>query len=361
MTKVCGFKRIIWLATLLLTILCMAACSDVESTDGDQKKASSGAEIVRINILTAEENPDHVWKLEWPKYYYAGTEVKMLRHVNMQISKEDREYLLKYCNEHKDGKPEDGDFLCFIDVSTIDGKVHSGASMFLYGSYPEGFDRFAQVINDACGGDREYLATNGRAAKITEDYFTAITGLTDDDVKDGTVSELIDHLAINNLLQLSAFLKNRYVDDIAKNYDLCRLLEYQIVSAPSTEEEWHAYSVRLAEALGSGGEVTKGKAKYDEQEWYEIKAGNGKSVRVFRTEGLGKFIPQRAGDVDWWYESYRIYEDTQGPTSEFFGFNAFDFTYSNDHKYAVAVESESDKEKVFFREIALAAKSLDAR
>ena len=359
MKRICGCKRIINLAALLLAFLCMTACSDVEGVDGDQKQASSNAEIVRINILTAEENPDHVWKVEWPKYYYAGTEVKMLRHVNMQISKEDSEYLLKYCNDHKDGKPEDGEFLCFVDISTVDGQVHSGASTFIYGSYPEGFDRFAQVINDACGGDREYLTLNEKPAKITEEYFTAITGLTDDDVQGGTVPELIDHLAIHDLLRLSGFLKNRDVDDVAKNYDLCRLLEYQIVSVPSTEEEWQAYSVRLAKALGADGEVTKGKAAYDEQEWYEIKAGNGKSVRVFRTEGLDKFIPQRAGEVDWWYNSFKIYEDTQGPTSEFSGYNAFDFTYSNDRKFAIAVESESGKEKEFFRETALAAKSLE--
>ena len=194
-----------------------------------------------------------------------------------------------------------------------------GASTFIYGSYPEGFDKFAQVINDACGGDREYLTLNEKPAKITEEYFTAITGLTDDDVQGGKVPELIDHLAIHDLLRLSGFLKNR----------------------------------------GADGEVTKGKAAYDEQEWYEIKAGNGKSVRVFRTEGLDKFIPQRAGEVDWWYNSFKIYEDTQGPTSEFVGYNAFDFTYSNDRKFAIAVESESGKGKEFFRETALAAKSLE--
>ena len=60
-----------------------------------------------------------------------------------------------------------------------------------------------------------------------------------------------------------------------------------------------------------------------------------------------------------YYQSFKIYEDTQGPTSEFMGYNAFDFTYSNDNKFAVAVESDYSKEKETFYNIALSAKEIE--
>ena len=69
-------------------------------------------------------------------------------------------------------------------------------------------------------------------------------------------------------------------------------------------------------------------------------------------------IPRRAGEVDRQYQSYKIYEDTQGQTSEFFGYNSFDFTYSNDYKFAVGVEDDYSKEKEDFYKVAVAAKAI---
>ena len=312
--------------------------------------------IEGISIVTAEENPENIWKIAWPKEYYSGSDIVKFDSAAEDISKEDRDFLLKYCNSHENTYK--GDFLFSIDISAIDEKMHTGQSLYICGEYPEDFDEFAKVINKVCGGDKTYLSANGKLQKITPEYFTMITGITDDDVKEGTVSELIDHVGIADVGDLNSYLINDYIYDIAENYDLCSLLEYKIVSVPSSDEEWYDYSVKLADKLGIDGEITKEKAKYDDEEWYEIKDPDGTCIRVFKTEGLEEFIPMNLGNLDWYYQSYKIFEDTQGPTSEFSGFNSFDFTYSNDQKFAVAIENENSREKENFRKAAEAAKKI---
>lgn len=324
--------------------------------DNNINLRSKTLKIEKIVIITAEENPDNIWKLEWPDNYNCGSDTLRFADACEEISKEDRDFLLKYCNSHQNTSA--GDFLCYISISTIDGKNHSGQSLSIYGEYPEDFDEFEEVINRICGSDKKYLSSNGNPQEITPEFFTAVTGITDDDIDNGTVPELIDHVGIDNVLTLNLYLINSYVYKIAHNYNLCRLLEYKIVSVPSTDEEWYDYAVKLADELGLDGEIIKGKAKYDELEWYEIKGLGDTEIRVFKTENIGEFIPRRAGEVDRQYQSYKIYEDTQGPTSEFFGFNSFDFTYSNDYKFAVGVEDDYSKEKEDFYKVAVAAKAI---
>ena len=325
--------------------------------DMDIKLSSKTLQISKINILSAEENPDNIWEIAWPDEYQSGGTSINFGSECKEISKEDRDFLLTYCNTHED--TYDGDFLCSISISTIDDKHHSGQHLYVCGEYPEDFEEFVIVINRVCGGDKEYLSANKKIKEITPEYVTEITGITDDDVNGGTVSELIDHLGISDISTLSIYLKNSYINKIASKYKLCRLLEYKIISVQSTDDEWLEYSQKLAEKLGVNGEIIKGKAPYEDQEWYEIKDSNGTEIRIYRTYGLGSFISQYPGMLDSYYQSYKIYEDTQGPTSEFMGYRDFDFTYSNDNKFAVAVESDYSKEKETFYNIALAAKEIE--
>ena len=75
---------------------------------------------------------------------------------------------------------DDSECICRIWVTIVDEKSNRSLIGSVYGDYPEGTDRFCQIINRVCGGDKEFLCANGNMQEMTDEYFTAITGYTDE-------------------------------------------------------------------------------------------------------------------------------------------------------------------------------------
>ena len=48
------------------------------------------------------------------------------------LSDKDRKYLLEYAAEHKNTHEPDGDFLCRVEIKTIEDKMHSSITMYIY-------------------------------------------------------------------------------------------------------------------------------------------------------------------------------------------------------------------------------------
>ncbi len=325
---------------LILCMICfvLAGCGaesggNLVSTGIDL--SSDTLKIDEISIVTSEVSEDYLWKIDWPNYYYTGDQNHIFKNGFRSISEEDRNFILQYLSEHDNMSPANGPFLCDIQVSTLDGNVHSGQSLRVYGQYPDGFDEFAAVINRVCGDDRVYLPVNGTRQEMTPEYFTIITGITDDDVAGGSVAEMIEHCNLVNdqtLYFSSAYELSKY----AANYEICKMLEYYAESSPSTDEECLAYAEKLAAELGITGEITKDHSINEDQEWYEIPGFYGANIRVYRAETVTDDMSVETIDK---YGNLKIFETTTTPSSECQGYRCLDFIYSNDLKFAVALDS----------------------
>ena len=316
----------------------------------------NNVQIEGIEIYTAEANPANIWKINWPDSYMSGDQKIPLGVTGDILSDKDRKYLLEYAEEHKNTHESDGEFLCRVELKTLEDKTHSSITMYIYDEYPEGFETFAGTINGICGG-KEIFFMNGTVREVTPEYFTAVTGKTDAEINGGTVSELIEHLNIRGLWDLVPYTTNLYLDNIAQNYELCRFLQYEVKSAPCTEEEWRDYALKLAGRLGYTGEVNKESSEYDDEEWYVIKDYKGSDIRVYRSEDVADDIYNRGGSLDRYYLSYKIFENTTPPGDELSGYAQYDFTYSRNNKFAIAVTgiSGNGPEREAFLEAALAA------
>jgi len=325
---------------LILCMICfvLAGCeaeSDDNLVSAGIDLSSDTLKIDEISIVTAEVSEDYLWRIDWPNYYYTGDQSHIFKNGFRAISEEDRNFILKYLSEQDSMFPANGPFLCDIQVSTIDGNVHSGQSLRVYGQYPEGFDEFAAVINRVCGDDRVYLSANGVPQEITPEYFTIITGITDDDVVGGSVAEMIEHFNLVNPQTL--YFSTQYeLSKYAANFETCRIFEYYANSSPSTDEECLAYAEKLAEKLGITDEITKEYSINKDQEWYEIPGSDGVNIRVYRAETVTDDMSTETIDK---YGNLKIFETTTTPSSECQGYRCLDFIYSNDLKFAVALDS----------------------
>ena len=332
-------RKLVFLIPCMICFL-LAGCGRASN----QKLVAAGIDlssdtlkINEISIVTAEVSEDYLWKIDWPKNYYTGTQSHIFKNGFKAITEDDRNFILQYLSEHDNMSPANGPFLCDIQVSTVDGNVHSGLSLSVYGQYPEGFDEFAAVINRICGDDRVYLPTNGNFQEITSEYFTAITGITDDDVAGGTVAEMVEHCHLVDPVTL--YFSSQYeLSKYAKNFETCKMLEYYAKSSPSTDEECFAYAEKLAAELGITDEITKEHSINEDQEWYEIQGFNGANVRVYRAETVTDDMYVETLSQ---YGNLMVYETTTTPTSECQGYRCLDFIYSNDLKFVVAINSNT--------------------
>jgi len=159
-------KHIFILMTVMILMLsgCGAAGQGPADSLDHGPGAASGKDIKisRIMFLTAEENPENIWKIEWPNRYFAGSDEHILKSGWKEISDEDIEYILSHAEEYSKNHQTGSRFLRFIDISVIEnGNHHYGYAFSVYDEYPEGFDEFAQRLDAIFGGDRTDIRTDG--------------------------------------------------------------------------------------------------------------------------------------------------------------------------------------------------------
>ncbi len=352
-------------AILLIFIISLTGCGvtketvvATEQSTGADTEESIETRIESVEVLSAEKNPNNIWDIRWPYYYCQGGEnVQFPDSVSM--SDEDMDILLQFYNEYdNDTYKKDKEFLCRVIIGVMSGNTQTGKLIYIYDEYPEGFEDVVDVVNRICGGDKEYLTMTGKIQEITPEYFTAITGIDDSKVYDGTVEEVIEHLNIRDIQDVQWYNKNWTINDVVQNYSLCRYLPYEVKQATSTDVECKEYAEKLAEELGAAGKVTKVYSEHNSgHEWYEIHFKD-QVIRVYRSEQVAGDIQEYNGFIDSYYYSLTLKEDTSdyGPLESNL---LFDFTYSADAKFIIAVEISYDDKKDYFYEVAQAAERLD--
>ena len=355
------FKCIVFFIILISLTGCGVKKETVIATEQSieaDTEVNIETQIESVDVLSAENNPNTIWDIIWPNYYYQGSEIVRFPD-SVSISDEDRDILLQFYNEYDNDTYNSGkEFLCYVRIGVVNDKTHSGKIIYIYDEYPEGFESIVDVINRICGGDKEYLTMTGNVQEITPEYLTALTGIDDGKVQHGTVEEVIEHLNIRNIQDVQWYYKNWTIVDVAQNYSLCRYLPYEVKQAASTDAECKEYAEKLAEELGAPGKVTKVYSEHNSgHEWYEIHYKD-QSIRVYRSEQVADDIQQYNGLIDSYYYSLTLEEDTSdyGPLESN---DLFDFAYSDDSKFIIAVEISYDDKKDYFLEVAKAVERLD--
>ena len=335
-------SSILLIFTMLVSSVLLFGCNGTG-------KISDNGEVEGIVIYSSEENPYNISEIWWPNYYQMGSEHIEFKGDKLSLlTKEDAAFLLDYV-QSASKEPAGNELLCNIQIQVVDNQVHTTVHCEIYDDYPEGNDKFVEIINKICGGDKEYLCMNGNIQTVTQEYFASCTGYSDEDIPGGTINDVLNQFEFNDAYGFQfRFLSINY-KKILDNYELCKYLPYSVHSAPSSDEECMEFANNLANELNTSGNVEKINGEEGNPDWYQIGDYNGISLRVYKTEDVAGNIHQ-----DTWrrsnYDCLVYYEPYEG-CGDASRFDTYCFIYSKDYKFVVALEPNSNDEIEIFKEI----------
>lgn len=360
-------KRLLFIILTLL-ILILSGCkknkdiTSINTTLTDQNDLPAHT-IVITNIIidTAEANPDNIWRVNWPDGYYSQG-ISRTAFDNIQnMAEDDPLFIYNFINglpDITDVKPDNvylGEIFLTYDIIDGDKSSSSMLTKAIYDKYPEGYSDFIAIINRICGGDRQYLCMNKAPQEITPEYVTYRTGLTDNDVKNGTLQDVID------VMKLDIHSLNWHTPtEIAKycrDYPALKYLPFDQKTAPSTDDAALNYACSLAAKMDvDSANVAKTKAPFEDIEFYAFSVEDFATVRVYRTEALSNVYTEK-GD----YGQWELRENTTSRSDELQGYKMYNFIYSNDYAFAVAIEADyTIDDKALYEKLATLGNIIDS-
>lgn len=341
--------RFLTLIPLLLLILLIAGC------DSDNEKRV----IKDITVSTSESNPDNIWQISWPSGYCSQFNSSHMFEAPGELTEADTEFIFDFVNSIPDENDNASGSTYLADITiyyaTDDGMKAPYQCIYkqIFNDYPEKYDVFAEIMNRICGGDKKYLSMNKDIQKITPEYFTYRTNITAEEIPEGTIQDFIDYLELD---MLTLNRESPYVlSEKAHNFPLLPLLPYTPESVASTDAEAADYARKLAVRLGCDGsvEITKAKAPYEDCEYYTFTSDLFSKIRIYRTEDMNSSF--RVEDTGT-FGQLRIIEAETDPSDDLQGHGLYEFIYSSDKKFAVAVRLSNSKD--FFKKLLTLAKAV---
>lgn len=321
--------------------------------------------IHSMNVWSLAENDEGIYHVNYPSVYYEITEEGGGRCIayNLdtaispsEMSVKDYNYFVNYienlpdtfesvsqAKEHTDELYST--YFVSLEYVTEDGELKE-ISMMGYNNYPAGWSRFIDRVNKVCGDD--YLTDKGKAIKFSDALLTEWFGVTDDDVKEGTLQDVIDYRLLDIYDITKTFSMQQYIEayNVSVHEDwLEPYLPYEIVETESTEDEYDIFVKDLLERI-------------DDPAWVEL-TSNKSGLRYFENVETGQcFFIGRTADFDKmeltepYSEDYPLwglvwsYIYISGSTMEI----EMDFVYSPCGKYVFAAK-EFPEEVFDFLEI----------
>ncbi|MBQ8247612.1 MAG: hypothetical protein IJZ42_10810 [Lachnospiraceae bacterium] len=191
-----------------LTVICafvmLLALSGCKSTGTATTGNERVNQIISLDIISAVENEQNIYRLKYPDYYYtadkdnlAVSSNKMLYCIdNKTMTEADFTYIVDYVNSISELDGVDGDHIAYRVVLNYYDENGESCQIRAIGrdALPEGWNEFVDHINYVCG--EEYLTAEGNILEITPEFLTSIYGVTDEDVREGTLADVI---AQNNI------------------------------------------------------------------------------------------------------------------------------------------------------------------
>lgn len=272
-------------SAVLLLVFVFTGCSTNKSSDGAEKDIAltdgdsdekditlaDGIYLDKLEVYSNAVNSKQIYHITYPYHYFTfttdrdGNVESSLFDLRDPIPPEELaeqengpKYFVEYCNSLPE-KEKGEDLACYVICTYID---EEGNVDFIhrkcYDNFPEGWEEFIDRCNEICGG--EYLTGQGQLQTVTPEFLTEIFGITDEDIREGTLQDMIDLTGLD-MERVTDLYTVKYASDVYYAELKEPLIEphrpRELVSADSTQEEYEAFLTQFFEKIGADNVIEK--------------------------------------------------------------------------------------------------------
>ncbi len=190
-------KSISVLIYTFMIIFLLTGCKDNGSVQSSAPARTN--QIYKLEIISAVENDEHIYHVNYPDYYYAFDKESMscvsLKMPDMTakdaILPEDYIYITEYVENIPENENVSGGNLAFsVTLYYYDENGKECHTYVLgYDELPEGWNEFIDCVNHICGDD--YLSAEGEIVEVTPEFLQRAVGVSENDIIVGNLEDLI--------------------------------------------------------------------------------------------------------------------------------------------------------------------------
>lgn len=347
-------KKAVRIVVVFLLVFTLTGCGTKggEGTGIGETKEKGDIEageiyLKKLEVYSNAVNSEQIYHISYPYYYYAFTTdsdgnrytglFDFTDHMSPQELTEQAggaEYFVEYVrNLPKEQKGEN--LACYVICRYADGEGNE-ESIYRrsYDAFPEGWEEFIEQCNQICGG--EYLSGTGQLQTVTPEFLTEIFEVTDEDVREGTLQDMIDLLELDmkdvtETFRITEALNKYYAETKEPLIESHRPKE--LISVSSTQEEYNAFLEQFLEKLGSDQVMEE----ESDQDYFRrfCMTDTGKRFYTARTDDMDNLPTAKRNTGDYYYMELDAHMEGM--------VMGVDFIYSADEKYIlISVENDPD-------------------
>ncbi len=330
-------KRLAKVILAVCLLLMISGCSFSKNDPAEKE-----LQIKRIEVCSAVQNADGIYHVKYPYYYYAFSADQcsmydLEEHVECEdLSLEKAKYFVDYISSLPDSSDyEDGKNVAFYVYLTYENADGAEEDIYKvgYDEFPEGWETFIDNYNEILGG--KFLTGEGSLQTVTPEFLTDVFGVTDEDVKEGTLQDVIDVMGLDIIKVTDLFYIDNALDGYYASIREDEIEPYrprELVSVESTQEEYDAFIKKYLDAVG----LDLSAELESDQEHFRRFYDEDRNLYFYiaRTAEMDQ-LPVFTG----WDDYYKIGLDMhmEGMTCE------VDFVYSADQKFLLAPDGSSEE------------------
>jgi len=324
--------------------LLLAAGSLLIVTGCSSKEDHTQVEIhlQSMEVYSFAENDAQVYHVNYPYYFYAVTLNKdgymkssmfdLNQPVgNTLLSQTEIQYFIDYTSSLPSSSGGRGNDMAYY--VRLNYRDENGESTYLnrrgYDTFPDGWDEFIDRYNQILGG--KYLTGSGKLQSVTPEFLTETFGVTDEDVRSGTLQDVIDVMELDMLECTGLF----YITDALNGYYVSinedAMEPYRPRELLSVESTWEEYDAFVEEYLNALGWDLSAETNSDQDGFrYFYDEATGLSFYTARTCDMDMLPVGHANTDDYYTMELDAHMEDMVITEDFY--------YNADHKFLIIPE-----------------------
>lgn len=327
-------KIVLFTINIIIVGILLTGCGKLKPV-AEKEEKQWDIRIRTVEVVSAVENEDHIYQVEYPYSYIAfNKEEKKNERIDLlgakdrdELTKEDTEYIMNYVRSLPENANPDRKNISFrIWVVYLDeNNEQQYLSAWGWDEFPEDWGEFIGYMNGLCGG--EYLRSEGEVVEVTPQLLTELYGVTDEDVRIGTLEDFIEKEELNivdltnHVFYMENELRNYYAE--IKEPLIAPYRPYTLESVVSTEEEYDAFMADFLGRLDGDWQEQESNQNYLR---YYVNTETGDNFYIGKTTDLENMNLESPADEDGYY-GIALDAHMEGMV---FG---MDFFYSPDKKF----------------------------
>lgn len=339
-------KKFVTIGCLILSML-LGGCGLLFQVAGDSQRN----EIRSLEVLSAAENDEWIYHVNYPHYYYGFNRQDMGSAAIYDFSQaipvdkvptEDFEFLRDYVLGLSEAEKQEGDTLAYAVLLHYYDENGETEMVYVegYDAFPEGFDTFVERVNKLCGAN--YLTGSGSLQEVTPEFLHEVWGVTDDDVPGGTLADLIEQEEIDmKKLSEDFHMESALYSFYARQKEaiIAPYRATELCEADSTEEEYEVFVAEFEQRLSELDYELKESDVQAQDQDYMVRYNDFYIAKTTELSKMSIEEPQYEGD------EYHIVLDAhmEGMTM------SADFIYSRDGKFILIDCNDVDIQEAFVR------------